>query len=200
MGKTRKAEQTRQRIIEQSAPIFNKNGYAGTALSDIQKATGLTKGGIYGNFSGKDEIAISAFEYNKEHLFNNLHEHISRKSSAVDKLHTFFKVHGVVISEFDGGCPILNTVIEADDTHPELNKRAKAAVLIWINYLKNIIRNGIEEGEIRENVNPERYARMFISMVEGAVFMGKLTESPEAYLDVIRHIQRVIDTELKEKE
>jgi TetR/AcrR family transcriptional regulator, transcriptional repressor for nem operon len=197
MDNLSKAQRTRKRIIEQSAPLFNSKGYAGTALSDILKATGLTKGGVYGNFSGKDEIALEAFEYNKDQLFNNLHDEISRKDAAVDQLHAFFRVHGLVIREIDGGCPILNTATEADDTHPELNKKAKAAVLVWINYLKTIIKKGIENKEIREEINPERYARMFISMLEGAVFMGKLTGDPEAYLEVTRHIRRVIDTELR---
>lgn len=192
-----KAEKTRKRIIRQSAPVFNKKGFAGTTLTDIINATGLTKGGIYGNFSGKEEIALEAFEYNKDQLFNYLHEKITEKNSALEELHTFFRVHGLAIQQIEGGCPILNTAIDSDDTHPELRKRAKASVLIWINYLKKIIVKGIEAGEIRNEIDPERYARMFISMVEGAVFMGRLTGKTDAYLDVTNHIRRVIDMELR---
>jgi TetR/AcrR family transcriptional regulator, transcriptional repressor for nem operon len=192
-----KAEKTRKRIIRQSAPVFNKKGFAGTTLTDIINATGLTKGGIYGNFSGKEEIALEAFEYNKDQLFNYLHEKITKKNSALEELHTFFRVHGLAVQQVEGGCPILNTAIDSDDTHPELRKRAKASVLIWINYLKKIIVKGIEAGEIRKGIDPERYARMFISMVEGAVFMGRLTGKTDAYLDVTNHIRRVIDMELR---
>ena len=58
-----KAERTRQYIIEKTAPIFNKKGYAGTSLSDMTGATGLTKGSIYGNFNDKDEVALAAFDH-----------------------------------------------------------------------------------------------------------------------------------------
>ena len=54
---TSRSEKTRQLIIETAAPIFNKKGYAGTSLSDLTQATGLTKGSIYGNFKNKDEVA-----------------------------------------------------------------------------------------------------------------------------------------------
>ena len=37
-------------ILETVAPIFNRKGYAGTSLSDLTAATGLTKGAIYFNF------------------------------------------------------------------------------------------------------------------------------------------------------
>jgi len=196
MTKMSKAERTRQRIIEAAAPIFNKKGYSGTSMSDILEATGLTKGGVYGNISGKDELALEAFEYNRDLLFHGLQEHLQEKVGALNKLHTFFRAHGQVIQQFPGGCPILNTAVEADDTHPELKKRARAAVQIWVNYLKSVMRSGIENGEIRGTVDEDRIARLLISMLEGAVFMGKLLDKPEAYLDVIRHIRRVIDIEL----
>ena len=37
-----KAEKTRQFIVEKTAPIFNMKGDAGTSLSDMTEATGLT--------------------------------------------------------------------------------------------------------------------------------------------------------------
>ena len=58
-----KAERTRQLIIEKTAPLFNVKGFEGTSLSDMEKATGLTKGSIYGNFNDKEEIAAEAFKY-----------------------------------------------------------------------------------------------------------------------------------------
>ena len=58
-----KAEKTAAFIIETVAPIFNKNGYAATSISDITNATGLTKGAIYGNFTNKEDLAIKCFNY-----------------------------------------------------------------------------------------------------------------------------------------
>jgi len=46
----RKGEETRQEIIRKAAPIFNRKGYSGAALSDLMRATGLEKGGIYRHF------------------------------------------------------------------------------------------------------------------------------------------------------
>ena len=45
-----RSEKTRQFIIETTASLFNKKGYAGTSMSDLTEATKLTKGSIYGNF------------------------------------------------------------------------------------------------------------------------------------------------------
>ena len=59
-----KSEKTKAHILEKVRPIFNKNGYFGTSLSDITKATGLTKGAIYGNFKNKEDLALASFNYN----------------------------------------------------------------------------------------------------------------------------------------
>ena len=42
-----KGAQTRQRIVELAAPVFNRQGYVGASMRDITTATGMEKGGIY---------------------------------------------------------------------------------------------------------------------------------------------------------
>ena len=59
----RKGERTRQEIIRKAAPIFNQRGYDGAALSDLMRATGLEKGGIYRHFESKQELAGDAFDH-----------------------------------------------------------------------------------------------------------------------------------------
>lgn len=197
MARTKKSERTRKMIIEKSAPLFNQNGFSGTSMSDILQATGLTKGGVYGNFSGKEELALEAFEWNKDRLFDALHDRVSKKREALDKLRTFFKAHGLVILEFPGGCPVLNSAIDADTSFPELKKRVQGAMQVWVDYLERVIRIGIQKGEVRAGVDADRIARNLVAILEGAVFMGRLLEEPEAYKEVVEHILRVIDLELQ---
>jgi TetR/AcrR family transcriptional repressor of nem operon len=59
----RKGQETRQEIIRKAAPIFNRKGYSGAALSDLMRATGLDKGGIYRHFESKQELAVDAFAH-----------------------------------------------------------------------------------------------------------------------------------------
>ena len=59
-----KSEATRQQVIESTAELFNKKGYLGTSISDLEKATGMTRGSIYGNFENKDAVALAVFDYN----------------------------------------------------------------------------------------------------------------------------------------
>src|SRR6266404_7918704 len=82
----RKGEQTRQEIIRKAAPLFNQRGYDGAALSDLMRATGLEKGGIYRHFSSKEALAAEAFDYAwRKTLDARIHD-LDTVSNTVDRL------------------------------------------------------------------------------------------------------------------
>src|ERR1700722_494245 len=89
----KKAEQTRQYIIEKTAPIFNTKGNAGTSLSDMTEATGLTKGSIYGNFADKDEIALAAFDYNLQQVRALTSANMAGQNTVRDKILAYVNVY-----------------------------------------------------------------------------------------------------------
>ena len=172
-----KAELTKEYIIEKTAPIFNTKGYAGTSINDMTEATGLTKGSIYGNFANKDEVAVAAFEFNLKKVEAILRAEISKEQSMKDKLLVYTKVYENFHKEpFPfGGCPVLNTAVEADDTHPLLKAKASEAIIAWKNNIVKMIEKGKANGEFRNEVNGELVAVTMISMIEGAIMITKLT-------------------------
>jgi len=172
-----KAEKTRQFIIEKTAPLFNTRGFAGTSLNDMTAATGLTKGSIYGNFANKDEVALEAFECNLNKVENMIRDEMGKERSCRDKLLVYARVYDNFLkSPFpEGGCPILNTATEADDTHPGLRARASTAVTSWKKSIEKLVRKGMEQKEFRRETNPEQVALTMIAMIEGAIMITKLT-------------------------
>ena len=128
-----KAEKTKQFIVEKTASIFNKKGFAGTSLNDMTEVTGLTKGSIYGNFANKDEVALAVYDYNFSRLNIGLETVVAGCNSSIDALKKMANFYRTEFKNtvFTGGCPILNTAIEADDTHPELKARAAKSIKDW---------------------------------------------------------------------
>lgn len=172
-----KAERTRKFIVEKTAPIFNAKGFAGTSLSDLTQATGLTKGSIYGNFENKDAVALSAFDYNFAQITSYIKERILARENAVERLLVYPEVYRnfLKIPFLKPGCPILNTSTEADDTHPELREKAAGALLFWKKAIENQIKRGIERKEIKKETNPTQFAVIMMSLIEGAIMQAKVT-------------------------
>jgi TetR/AcrR family transcriptional regulator, transcriptional repressor for nem operon len=191
-----KAEQTKQRIIQQAAILFNQNGYAGSSIDGIMKLTGLQKGGIYNHFKSKDEIALAAFDYTIEQLKQKVLADIPNQSHAIDRLHAF--VHGfkgfTSTQPLVGGCPILNTAVESDDTHPGLRLRAQEAINEIRALIASIVELGIRQQEIVSETNHEEVAIILITTIEGAIMLSKLYGT-DMYLDIaISHLDRYIDS------
>lgn len=191
-----KADKTRQFIIEKSAPIFNKKGYSATTMADIIAATGLAKGGIYGNFSSKDEIAAAAFEYAYTKLKDELRFKIKQEKTAPDKLYAIFNYYHNYTARphIDGGCPMLNTATDADDNIPFLKKKAKAAMDEMVSSLAYIISTGIEKGQFHKELQPEREAEVIFAMIEGAIMMSKLADDPRALNRILSLLKQRVDT------
>lgn len=193
-----KGERTRQLIIEKAAPLFNKKGYAGTSLSDIMKATGLAKGGVYGNFKNKDEIAAMTFEYAYNKIKTAILMKICSCGSSQEKLLAILQFYRNYITNppIEGGCPLLNTSVEADDSFPFLKTRARAAQNEMLHSLVQIFQSGRKNGEFNEDMQPQREAEMMYALIEGAIVMAKINDSPailHRILDRIRdHIENVL--------
>src|SRR5437660_9910682 len=51
---------TREKILESARRLFNRKGYTGVSIEEIMSDAGLTHGGFYRHFSGKDELYAAA--------------------------------------------------------------------------------------------------------------------------------------------
>jgi AcrR family transcriptional regulator len=193
-----KGDRTRQLIIEKAAPLFNKNGYAGTSLSAIMKATGLAKGGLYGNFKNKDEIAAMTFEYAYNKIKTAILMKICTCTTSYEKLGAILHFYRDYITNppIEGGCPLLNTSVEADDSFPFLKTRARAAQNEMLNSLVQIFQSGKKNGEFKENIQPQREAEMMYALIEGAIVMAKINDNPTILHRILDRIGDHIETNL----
>ncbi|MFD6416165.1 ScbR family autoregulator-binding transcription factor [Streptomyces sp. NPDC060194] len=57
MARQERAVRTRQKIIVAAAGVFDEVGYEAATISQILKASGVTKGALYFHFTSKEELA-----------------------------------------------------------------------------------------------------------------------------------------------
>ena len=193
-----KAQQTKARIIQQAAELFNLKGYAGSSIADIMQATGLKKGGIYNHFASKDELALAAFDYAESLLSKRIWSVVKTKRNAIERLQALVASYLIYIDDppIIGGCPILNTAIETDDTDSPLRDRALQAMNSSQGLIVRIIKTGIKKGEVRSTVEPDIVATIIFSTLEGAIMMSKLERNPVHLTRVVAHLQSYIQNNL----
>jgi TetR/AcrR family transcriptional regulator, transcriptional repressor for nem operon len=189
-----KAEQTKQFIIEKAAPIFNKKGYLGTSISDLTESTGLTKGAIYGNFEDKNEIALAAFNFNINQIVTGLKTEIKKADNAINKLLAMANYYLKNCNEIykKGGCPIINTAVDSDDTNNALNKKAKEIIELLKKTIIQIVKEGISEKEIITSINPDSFATIIISLIYGGNLLSKTSGDMNYILNSIKQVEKLI--------
>lgn len=194
-----KGEETKEKILASAAELFNQQGYAGSSISDIMRVTGLQKGGIYNHFKSKDELALLAFDYAITQIKQHYRVALRSKRDAIERLQAIIHVFRSNIDNpiIKGGCPLLNTAVESDDTHPQLRDRTQQAMNSWRDMIRLIIQKGIEKKEIRAEVDADEVATIIISTLEGAVMMTKLYQDSIHMERVIKHLNKYIETDLQ---
>lgn len=193
-----KAERTKAHIIEQAANLFNQKGYAGSSMADIMQATGLKKGGIYNHFGSKDELALAAFDYAASTLGARYIQALqaAAKDGAIAQLHAVLDVFQQNMQDvvIQGGCPLLNTAIESDDSHPALRERTQQAMERWHQSIRLVVRTGIKRGEVPTDLDPNAIATVMIATLEGTLMMTQLYDDPQHLEHGLSHLREYVDS------
>jgi TetR/AcrR family transcriptional repressor of nem operon len=194
----RKGEQTRQEIIRKAAPIFNQKGYDGAALSDLMRATGLEKGGIYRHFVSKQELAADAFDHAWKIAMDTRFEGTDQILNTVDRLKQIVRNFrdrrtGLV----PGGCPLLNTAIDSDDGNPKLRAKARQALSSWLDRMQSIADDGQRRGEIRSDVDSAQLATLIASTLEGGGMVCRLQRNKESLDLACRHLEEYLEDKVR---
>jgi TetR/AcrR family transcriptional repressor of nem operon len=193
-----KGEQTRREIVRKSAPLFNQKGYEGTSLSDLMEATGLQKGGIYRHFSSKEELATEAFDYSWGKAVTGRLDGVAEVPDCVNRLKkmidNFVELRAGLVP---GGCPLMNTAIEADDGNVVLRARARKALQNWTVRLSKITTEGIKKQQINHRIDPLKLSQLIIGSLEGALLISRLQNSDEPLRAIKQHLSEYLEQNVR---
>ncbi|HTX57620.1 MAG TPA: TetR/AcrR family transcriptional regulator [Candidatus Acidoferrales bacterium] len=170
-----KGSKRRLAILASAAPIFNRRGFAGTSIADILEAAELEKGGLYNHFASKEELAVEAFDYayaQVEAYFTNAlltaAPGLSRVRSYIDAFERYCERPVI-----DGGCPVMNACVEADDALPFLRERVSKAFRAMRGVIARNLERAVAAGELQRALGIDETADFIVAALEGAVLLSR---------------------------
>ena len=123
-------DDTREKLFEAAARIFEEQGIGGASIEDIAAAAGFTRGAFYSNFKSKDELVIAMIEEHVEQSIRRMHELLAEHKTLPDFINA---LRNMDRSKQDplGRSPLLHMemilfVARAEKRRPELAKRLRA--------------------------------------------------------------------------
>lgn len=70
LTRERRRQQTRDVLIAAATDVFRNRGYEGASLEEIAETAGFTRGAIYKNFSGKEELFFAVIDRFNEQVID----------------------------------------------------------------------------------------------------------------------------------
>src|SRR5580700_10179982 len=178
------AAATRQRIIKAAAAAFRENGIAGTGLSDLMAAAGLTHGGFYRHFDSKDQIVAEACTAAAESLVEQLAASASGKSRQ-RRLKTIVENYLSTAHRDDpaDGCPLaaLGSEMARGD------ERTRAAATQALLKLVGVVAS--QFGKTRPDVARRRALVAAATMI-GALTMSRIVTDSELSAGILREAEK----------
>lgn len=82
-----------QEVVDNSAELFYRDGYASTSVNDIADALGITKGSLYHYIQSKEDLLFAIIERLHELTLDNLRRNQDTAGTAIDRLLDYFTGH-----------------------------------------------------------------------------------------------------------
>jgi TetR/AcrR family transcriptional repressor of lmrAB and yxaGH operons len=162
---------SKQKTILAAAKLLRRQGYAGTALSDILAAAGSPRGSLYFHFpKGKEEIGAAALTMAGEAVRTAIAGAATTSKSAEEFVVRIGRGMAADLekSNFTEGCPIAPTALEVSGQSEVLTAAARGAFLGW----QREIAAGLE----RFGWKPEQadaLASAIFGQLEGALLLAR---------------------------
>lgn len=176
---------TRRRIVEQTASLLNSTGYMRASMSEIMKATGLQKGGIYHHFASREELVLETFWYLTGMIRDRIGRILKRDQSTREKLLGLIEMFRQITVDdaLRGGCPILNLAMESGAASPNLRAASREAIALLTGVFERVISAGVSAGELAPGSARPRAAYL-VAALEGGVMLSARYDSP-IYIDAV---------------
>ncbi len=187
---------SRRRLLDAALRVIRRQGYAATSVDDLCAEAGLTKGGFFHHFAGKEDLAVAAAAHWSETTgaffaaapYRKVEDPLERVFAYVDFRRSLLSG---AVPEFT--CYAGTTVQETYATHPALREACARSIL---GHAAEVAKDIAEARRLHAPKAPwsaESLARHTQVVLQGAFVLAKATGSPRLAIESVDHLKRYLE-------
>jgi AcrR family transcriptional regulator len=188
-------DDTREKLFEAAARVFEDQGIGGASIEAIAAAAGFTRGAFYSNFKSKDELIIAMLE---DHVAQSIRRNLDlldrhrNLADFIDALKTIDRSHQDPLAR----SPLLHMemilfVARAEKRRPDLAKRLRARRKLIVDIVETTSKNNGKNG----SPNPAWIGAIVLALEDGFRLHRLIdpeTTPADSFLRAITDLQRSI--------
>ena len=180
--------------LDKALEVFAKQGYHGTAITDLTAAMGLTSGSVYKAFKDKRGVFIAAFDHHRARRQRQLAALLDGEASGRDRLLRLLMNYAGNSCEQEGrnGCIVVGSAAELALFDAEIADRVAAALDHNEKQIVDLIVAGKADSSIAAHVDEATTARLLLCLTSGMRVIGKTGRNHRDMADVADAVLKLL--------
>ena len=188
----------KDQIMNAAQVVVASKGYDQARMDDIVEKAQLSKGAIYWYYKSKKDIYLSLIDYWFNEYSAGVLKSLEDKDSSSEQLKSLFEYF---VDQFDQNPDTFKIMVEfwrTSGLDVDFNNKLQEIYSQFLEYIIDIIKNGIESGEFKE-VDPRITALSILINIEGIHWFTLFDNSGVEAHEYINTISNFILNGLKKR-
>ncbi|HMR32387.1 MAG TPA: TetR family transcriptional regulator C-terminal domain-containing protein [Geminicoccaceae bacterium] len=181
-------------VLERALGQFWKGGYDGTTIGDLEAATGLGRGSLYGAFGDKRRLFLRALEHYLDQASAERLQRLADPAAGRGELVAFFRdaARGCSADPSRKGCLVTNCAVEMAAEDVEVAARVGRHLDRFERAIERVVRQAQARGEIAADRDPTRLARLLVVCLQGMQVLARARPDACWLDDVVRAVDETL--------
>jgi AcrR family transcriptional regulator len=190
----RKGEQTRASIVANALELASQAGLEGLTIGALAERLQRSKSGVFAHFGSREELQIAVLrEYGRRFVEDVLVPALDQPRGLTRLTAIIDRWLARTAREAASGCIWISGAAEYDDRPGAVRDELVATVRTWQQDLARAIRQAIDAGELRADLDPDDLVFDLYGIILVLHHDSRLLNSPGALERARRSFARLID-------
>ena len=175
-----KGERTRDAILTTAEGLILQNGYSGTSIDQIIGESGITKGGFFYHFDGKNDLAkhlVMRYLDQDAQFFGNLFERAYELTDdPLQQMLIFVKLLAEQMADLPSthpGCLVASFTYESNQLDADVVQLIAEGVRSWRTLFRGQLEKTAAAYAMQVEQSPEALADMLTAVIEGGILLSR---------------------------
>ena len=193
-GAPRKGEQTRAAIVEAALELAARNGLEGLTIGALAERMQMSKSGVFAHFGSREDLQIAVLKAYERRFVDEVLVPGLKEKRGLPRLRAIFdRWLDRTAIEAARGCIWISGAAEYDDRPGAVREELVAMVRSWQRELTRAIRQAVETGELRDDVDAADLVFGLYGIILVLHHDARLLDNPDALGRARRAFARLID-------
>lgn len=173
---------SKQKLIEATIDLMTSKGFESTGINEILARAGVTKSNFYYHFKSKEALCLAALDAIIDHYTEEVVRRIfrNRELTPQQRIESFSRevARKMTDNGCTRGCTFVNLASETSDFYPSFRERIERFFRRYMDTLESCYQEGVETGQFRDDIQPDKAAKMMIAHFHGTMVLTKNLKIP----------------------